>query len=142
GDRAMNIIGRRKLWYSISLILIVPGLISLLLFHLKLGIDFTGGSVLEVQGQVDQSQVAGLATAQGFQDVTVTTSGTDHWLIKYRDPAPAAKGEVNHQAFKAALAKQDLSEISFDSVGPSVSGGITRDALLAVAVASLAIVCY
>lgn len=138
----MNIIGRRKLWYSISLILIVPGLISLMMFHLKLGIDFTGGSVLEVQGNVDPAQVTSLATSQGFQDVTVTTSGTNHWLIKYRDPAPAAKGEANHQQFKTVLAKQGLSEISFDSVGPSVSGGITRDALLAVAVASLAIVCY
>ncbi len=39
----MNIIGHRKIWYAISLILVIPGLVSLVLFGLKLGVDFEGG---------------------------------------------------------------------------------------------------
>lgn len=138
----MNIIGKRKIWYSISLILIVPGLISLIMFHLKLGIDFTGGSQLEVQGSASSSQISAAAGSLGLQDVSTVSAGSGHWLIQYRDPAAAAKAESDHQQFKALLANQGLTEISFDSVGPSISGGIARDALLAIAVASLAIVCY
>ena len=40
---------KRKLWFTISLVVIVPGLISLLVSGLKLGIDFTGGTLWEVR---------------------------------------------------------------------------------------------
>ena len=71
----MNLIGKRRLWYSISLILIVPGLISLILFHLKLGIDFTGGSLMEVQGSGNATTITAAASKLGFQDVTITNEG-------------------------------------------------------------------
>lgn len=138
----MNLIGKRRLWYAISLILIVPGLISLIFFRLKLGIDFTGGSLLEVQGSGDASAINAAASKLGFQDITVTNEGSARQLIRYRDPHPNAQGESDHQAFRAALKPLALDEISFETVGPSVSHGITRDALLAIAVASLAIVGY
>lgn len=44
-----NIIGKRNLWYLISAVIIVPGLISLLTNGLKLGIDFKGGTLIELQ---------------------------------------------------------------------------------------------
>ena len=40
---------KRKLWFAISLVIIIPGLISLIFFGLKLGIDFTGGTLWEVR---------------------------------------------------------------------------------------------
>jgi preprotein translocase subunit SecF len=48
----MNIIAKRRWWYAISLLIIVPGLISLLTHGLRLGIDFQGGQLMEVRGQV------------------------------------------------------------------------------------------
>ena len=44
----MNIIGRRRLWFVISLLIIIPGTYSLLRWGLKAGIEFTGGQVMEV----------------------------------------------------------------------------------------------
>ena len=40
---------KRRLWFTISLVVIVPGLISLLFSGLKLGIDFTGGTLWEMR---------------------------------------------------------------------------------------------
>ena len=40
---------KRKLWFTISLLVIVPGFISLIFSGLKLGIDFTGGTLWEVR---------------------------------------------------------------------------------------------
>ncbi len=138
----MNIIGHRKIWYGISLALIVPGLISLLLFGLRLGIDFKGGSVLTVQGKADAAQVASDARSFGLKDVTIAASGTDQTDIRYRDEESGAKAEQNHQAFQAKLAEQHLEEVSFDTVGGSVSRDITRNAVLSIILASLAIVLY
>ncbi|MFH1326123.1 MAG: protein translocase subunit SecF [Candidatus Falkowbacteria bacterium] len=45
----MNIISRTKIWLNISAVLVVTSIIALAVFGLKLGIDFTGGSLLEVQ---------------------------------------------------------------------------------------------
>lgn len=137
----MNIIGRRKIWYAISLVIIIPGTISLLTHGLRLGIDFKGGSLLEVTSHADQNQVRSLAGEQGFKDVTVTTAGDDT-LIRYRDDADSQTAEQHHQDYKSKLATIGANEVRFDTVGPSVSRDITRNALLSVLLASLAIVLY
>ena len=138
----MNIIARRRYWYAISILLIVPGAISLALFGLRLGIDFQGGAQETVRGNVNAERVRSLADQQGFSDVSLVTAGGQDTIIRYRDPAPEAEREANHQEFKAALAKEGLVEQSFDSVGPSVSGNIARNAILSLIVASVAIVLY
>ena len=53
----MNIIGRRKLWFIISILLVLPGTIALIVWGLKPGIDFTGGQELEISGQATQTQL-------------------------------------------------------------------------------------
>ena len=137
----MNLIGKRKIWYSISLIMIVPGLISLLMFGLKLGIDFSSGQLLTVRGAADQTKVDAAAKGLGFQDLQVVASGSDT-EIRFRDPAPQAQHEADHQKFKAALAGEGLNELSFDSVGPTVSTTIARNAIVSLLLVSLAIVLY
>jgi preprotein translocase subunit SecF len=138
----MNIIGRRRIWYAISLIIIVPGLVSLILFGLRLGIDFTGGSVLEAQGTASTTTITSLAAAQKFQDVTVVSAGSNRVNIEYRDPAADSQKETDHQAFKTALAAHGMTELSFDSIGPSVSHNLVTNALLSLFIASAAIVIY
>jgi preprotein translocase subunit SecF len=44
-----HLASRRKLWYTISLIVILPGLLSLILFGLRRGIEFTGGTLWELE---------------------------------------------------------------------------------------------
>jgi len=138
----MNIIGHRKLWYTISTIAILPGLLSLIFFGLKLGIDFQGGSEEVVQGSINQPAVIALADKQGFKDVTIVSAGSDRWEVRFLDPTPDAQHEAHHQAFKTQLASQGLTELSFNAVGPSVSKTIAENALWALALASIAIVAY
>lgn len=138
----MNIIGRRKLWYAISLIMIVPGVISLFMFGLKLGIDFNSGQLSVVRGDVNQAKVQKAAEGLNFEDISVVQAGSDQTQIRYRDPSPQEKHEANHQKFKAALEKEGITELSFDSVGPTVSTAIARNAVLSLVLVSLAIVLY
>lgn len=138
----MNIIGHRRIWYAISLVVIIPGVISLVLFGLQLGIDFKGGSVLTVNGNASPSQVLTAASSLGFKDVTVAASGTGQTAIRFRDDSEGTKAEANHQALKTKLTAQGLSEVSFDTVGGSVSHTIAISAILSILVASLAIVLY
>ena len=138
----MNIIGRRKIWYGISLVMILPGVISLILFGLKLGIDFEAGQLSVVRGDVTQAKVEKAADGLGFRDIQLVQTGEGQTQIRFRDPSEQAKHEVNHQKFKAALAGQGITELSFDSVGPTVSSTIARNAIASMIAVSLAIVLY
>jgi preprotein translocase subunit SecF len=138
----MNLIGKRKIWYSISLVMIVPGVISLALFGLRLGIDFTSGEMLTAQGTVTLVDANKASTGLGFEDMQVVPAGSNETEIRYRDPAPEAQHEADHQKLKAALATEGFSELSFDSIGPSVSSTIAENAIASLVVVSLAIVLY
>lgn len=138
----MNIIGRRKIWYAISLVMIVPGVISLFLWGLRLGIDFNAGQLLTVRGDAAVAKVETAAQGLGFKDIQVVAGGSGQTQIRYRDPSPQAQHEANHQKFKAGLAKAGMTELSFDSVGPTVSSTIAKSAVLSLVLVSLAIVLY
>ncbi len=137
----MNIIGRRRLWFAISILIIIPGLISLALWGLKPGIDFAGGQVMEVRSNSSQEELKQIFEAAETRDVTITTTGQDTILIRYRDPEGKSTTEVNSQ-LKAQLQAIGTEQVSFESVGPAVSRDITRNAIIAVGLASVAIVIF
>ncbi|MBW4062235.1 protein translocase subunit SecF [Candidatus Saccharibacteria bacterium] len=138
----MNLIGRRKWWYIISLVLILPGFISLCLWGLKLGIDFNSGQLLVVTGPATTANVTAAAKDLGFTDIQVVPSGEGQTQIRFSDPSPQSQHEANHQKFKTALGNAHLVEVSFDSVGPTVSRDIARNAILSLLLAAVAIVLY
>lgn len=137
----MNIIGRSRLWFSISLLILVPGIISLGLWGLKPGIDFAGGQVMEVTGTTDAGKVQPLFEAQGARDIVVTTAGANRVLIRYRE-AEGKNPTDTAATIKGQLSSAGLQQSSFESIGPAVSRDITRNAIVAVALASLAIVAF
>lgn len=137
----MDIVGKRKIWFIISILIILPGVLALILWGLKPGIDFTGGQEMEVSGSLNQTEVTNIVGSTGVKDITVTTSGSDRLLIRYSDIG-VGESQAVHQKIVNLLATKNISETSFSSVGPSVSKDITRNAGIAVALASLAIILY
>lgn len=137
----MNIIAKRRIWYAISLLIIVPGVISLLLSGLRLGIDFRGGQLMEVEGRVEQSNIREVAQQQGLKDVSVITSGSNT-LIRYRSEGDPKRQQADRIALAEISGQQGHKEVRYETVGPSVSRDITRNAILSVALASIAIVIY
>jgi len=80
----MNIIGRRKIWYLISLILIIPGIVALILWGLPTGIDFRGGTLLDIQfyNQTAKDQVQEAINAAGVWQLPVVFVVTNNqWAI-------------------------------------------------------------
>jgi len=138
----MNLIGKRKVWYAISLIMIVPGVLSLGIWGLNLGIDFKSGALSTVVGSVNSDATRQVAADVGLKDISVVATGSNETEIRYTDPTPIAQHEANHQKLKKALAAKGITELSFDSVGPSVSKSIALNAIGALIAASLAIVLY
>jgi preprotein translocase subunit SecF len=138
----MNIVAHRKLFYIISLLLIVPGLVSLIFFGLRLGIDFTGGSVLTAQGTVTVSQAATAASGLGLKDLTVISTGSHQTEIKYHDDASTTIQGQHHTELSANLKKIGVTEASFYTIDGTISHDITVNAIGSLLAASIVIVLY
>ena len=133
----MNLISRRRWWYLLSLIIILPGTISLFLWGLKPSIDFTGGTLIEIEGTKDKKVVQELTDKSKLESTMLTPTGNGY-LIRSKPVS-----EETQKNFKAELDKiQGAKQIRLETVGPSVSKEITRNAFIAVLLASAIIVFY
>jgi preprotein translocase subunit SecF len=140
----MNIVGKRYLYFAISLIVIVPGIIGLIIWGLPLAVDFSGGSLVELKFESGQppslEQVRQVYTQNGFQDAEPRSSGADGIIVR----TPHLDDATNNQIIAALQAEieQPITIVSFESVGPTVGKEVTTRAAGAVAIASLAIMLY
>ncbi len=138
----------RKYWYIISILLLLPGVVALLLFRLNLGIDFTGGTIweLEFEESITTEQVRAVLAETGFTETVVQLSSSDDLqnnvaIIRMEELSQLSgeKGEL-----ETAFAEQigPFEELQISTVGSSVSSEISEKAIIAVAVASVGILLY
>ena len=138
-----DVVGKRYWFFLLSALVIVPGLVSLLLPPgLRLGIDFTGGTLWELQFDSGPmpSAVQQVLAGQGYE-AAVQTSGDRTVLIRTKEIR--ADSPVKAKV-ESALREQlgPFKELQFESVGPVIGGEIRDRASLAVALASVGILLY
>jgi preprotein translocase subunit SecF len=136
GETEINFIGRWKLWFLISAVVIAIGLAGLGVRHLNLGIDFEGGVSWEVpagDGSVDGVRDA--VTSAGLEEPSVQSLGSSSGEV-IRVQAEEVSDKVSAKVI-AALSKETGSRpstISFNEVGPSWGSEISSKALRALIV--------
>lgn len=142
----IDIIGKRYWYFALSLLVIVPGLISLVLYGLPLAIDYTGGSLLEIRmpaGVVPSTEevigLVGQVTGFNAADIRAQPSLQGTLIIRTREMDAATKTRLE-EALRARYGEITLER--FESVGPTVGAEVTRGALVAVAMAAVAIMLY
>src|SRR6266542_783020 len=140
-----NIIGRRNLYFALSGLIILPGVIALLLWHLNLGIDCTGGIMVEIRlpHNPEPGQVRQVFLDHGLPEASVVTStdpsGTTTYLIRTRNIDTPKKNEVLQDVSSKF---GNVTEDRFESVGPVVGAETTKWAIVSVIAASALILVY
>ncbi len=142
---SVSFMDRRRLWFMISGIFLFIGVVSLLFQGLNLGVDFTGGSVLELDYQdpvtvaAVEGVLAGYEETEGAQVGRLGSAGAPIIRIRARG-FPAGD---DREAMYAALGELGSFEISLlDEVSPAIGRELTRAGLLAVVVAILGMITY
>jgi len=133
-------IKRRKVFYIISLLIIIPGLVSLVMNGLNLGIDFTGGSIIQVQmdSSVQSAQVRSALKEIGMERADVSKSG-NQFLIRTTE----LDQEQTRQLLDALESKfKNVEFLSAESVGAAIGKELTNKAILAVIIAAFAMLIY
>ena len=140
----IDIVKRRYIYFGISLLVIIPGMIALLLWGLPLAIDFKGGSLLDITiltGTVPQpAQVSALYTEYGFGDSIIQTSGQNGLIIRSLEMTDAQRNQIVTE-MKSRFGVT-IAENRFESVGPTVGQEVAQRAAGAVGLAALGIMLY
>lgn len=139
GAKAYDIVGRRNLWYLLSVILVVVSLVGLFGRGLNFGIEFRGGSELRVtqvssQEMTDYEPRAAEIVAEydAGSTTTITQIGDDSIRVQTGELSSA-----DIESARAEMAEEfgvDLEEVTSSLVGPSWGETVTQRAVIALLV--------
>lgn len=141
----MNLMKYKKLYFFISAIFLIPGLISLMLYGLKPAIDFAGGSLLEINllnkeaSTIEEQEQLKNDLQPVFAVDTIQTSGPNSEIFRGK--------EISNEAKEQALAiiEERYGEIEllrFESIGPVLGQELLKKAINAVLIVAGVIIIY
>ncbi len=152
----MNLIKYRYWYFLISLLVIVPGLIFFILHWiqnpqegpLKLGIDFTGGALLEVRFEGTRPPIATVqeiyntfsTPEEEIASPIVQPLGEDAYAIRSKAMREETKAKIVSELETRSGAK--VTVLNFTSISPAIGAEVTRAAIVAVLMATVAIMLY
>lgn len=131
----------RKFTYLFSGTLVLLSLLAIAVFRFNLGIDFTGGSILEVEYNTRPSisQMKNVLSEFKVGDIKLQPTGDKSYILRFK-----TIDEETHQKMLKALSFSDYKaeERRFDSIGPTIGNELKSRALIAVLLASVMIIIY
>ncbi|MBU0670841.1 protein translocase subunit SecF [Patescibacteria group bacterium] len=134
-----NIIKHRKIWFSISMALITITIIAAIAYGFNLGIDFTGGSLLQIKYEGERPSTEEINTqlseVPDLGEVNVQTTGDDGFILKMGFISNEQRQEVLYQLTGA-------TEESFESIGPVIGEELKRKSWVAILLVLIGIVLY
>jgi preprotein translocase subunit SecF len=143
----IDFMGRRKLAMGFSAIILVVVLGALFMRGLSMGIDFTGGTLIELgyEDDADIPAIRAVLEQGGYGDSSVQQFGTARdVLIRLSQGEEDSSSRVSNEVFSllsnAVEGRVELRRVEF--VGPQVGEELTEDGALAVLVALMAILIY
>ncbi len=130
-----------KFWFAVSGIILLFGIISLSVYHLKLGIDFKGGTQLELQFNkpADVNLIHQAIDGQNLGKYQVQTAQNNSFIIETE-----TLDKTQHENLLVALKAKagDFTETHYDTIGPVIGKELETAAFWQLLCVSLGIVLY
>jgi len=138
----MWIIRQRKIFYIISSVLVALSLATVATFGIKFGIDFTGGSLVEVgfleERPSNQEAAAVIADLEFMDGASLRESGESSLVIRSKEITNLQKDEL----LEALSGVYSLEEERFSTIGPSLGAELKTKSIMAVIIALFLIVLF
>ena len=131
-----NIVKKRYWWFAISLLIMIPGIISFFMQGLNLGIDFKGGTMLDVtfNKAVTQAAITDTMKSVGLDGPVQLSNGGKAALIRTEALEESKRNELL-AALETKVGTYDKANLKEDKVGPSMGQELTRNAIYALIIA-------
>jgi preprotein translocase subunit SecF len=145
--KMFNIIGHRKIFYAISGVFIILSIIALSLWHLEFGMDFKGGSILEINysgnNRPEMNQIYELVKPLNLTDLRISPVGSNEVSLRFTET-----DEATHQNIFRVLKdgaeknKIQMEERQFSSIGPIIGVELQQNSVRAIILVLLGISLY
>jgi preprotein translocase subunit SecF len=127
----------RALFFLISFVVIIPGVYSLLTHGLKLGIDFTGGTTFVWQSEsLNQTTLQEALIDQGIEPKEITQDSST-WEV-----TTTPVSSQSYQDLTMTLSDANITELEYNTIGPSVGRELVEKTISAIILASISILLY
>ncbi len=139
----MFVIKFKTLFISLSAFFVTAAIVSLIVFGLPLGIDFKGGSALEVQYsglRPTTAIVSAAVTKAGFTNALVQPVGTQGFMIETATITDSQRAALLTAA--TVDPAQTVTQTSFTSIGPSVGTELKRKSIASIILVLIAIILF
>ncbi|MFA6228115.1 MAG: protein translocase subunit SecF [Patescibacteria group bacterium] len=139
----LQIIKNRKYYYLVSGFLFVASVLAIIAWGLKPGLDFTGGSLLELSftdNRPQNTEIQEATKSLDLGEVIIQPSGDRNVILKFQNV-----NEDQHQQILQSINDKfpgQSQELRFESIGPVIGQELQKKAWLAILVASLCIIIY
>lgn len=139
----MNIIGHKKIFLTLSSILVAVSIVLIAVFGFKPGIDFTGGTLWQLKidnSQANESVLQNAFVSIGAKDPIVYKELTSEtYMVKLQNVS-----ESDHQAYLKSLEEKfsQVQELKFESIGPTIGSQLKTRAIWAIILVLLGISLY
>ena len=137
----IDVIGKRKIWYILSAVILLAGMVSLLVQGMNLGIDFVGGNRLNLQfaQQVDIADLRAMMTENQLGDSKIQLMDDGSYLLKTKE-----LDQSTQDSLIASLTEKygEVTIIQSGLVGPSVGSELKKNALISLGLAVLLMIAY
>ena len=145
---SFDIAGRAKIWFIISLLIIIPGLISMATRGFNFGIDFTGGTIIDLKFEqaVEISKVRDALRPFGLDGATIQLSGdtsdvasSNNVMIRTVDLEENQRKEVM-AGIKSSVGNYEV--LREEKVGATIGGELIFNAVMALVISWVLIILY
>ena len=130
----------KKLYYIFSGALAIGSLVCLLLFGLKFGIDFLGGSILEVdfEKRLDNSVIQDKLKDLNLGEIILQPTGEKGVILKLRDISE----ETHQEILKRLDDVSGVQELRFESIGPVIGKELRQKTIILIIISLAALLIY
>lgn len=136
-----NFIKYSKFYFIFSGVLILGSLCCLAMFGLNPNIEFTGGSIMEVEykdARPSNDEIKGALSELELGDIMVQPSGESAMILRIKDIS-----EEKHQEILSKLKEtHELEEMRFESIGPVIGEELKQKTILIIILSLSAIIAY
>ncbi len=140
-----HIIRFKKLWLIISSAMVVISVAALAIWGLRAGLDFTGGSLLEVKmagGQPTVAEVQNSLKDVGVSSLIVQPTGSDSVILRFQETSQEKYLAVVDALSKMDKAKAGMTEVRFESIGTSVGAELRSKSFSVMSLVLIIIILY
>jgi len=137
----MDFIKTRKIFYALSLSLVLISILAMIIFGFRWGIDFKGGTLWELQltSKNDLPKIEQILKDDGITISSIQPGDNNVVFLKFD-----SINEETHQRLLSHLKQEipDIKELSFSSIGPSIGRSLIIKSIWAIVLVNLGILLY